>query len=61
MEASGDFFLLDDPETMIFSRLKGTLFTRDDLEKAIYNTEPEKAIAGLDRAALLHILTEKLL
>ncbi len=61
MEASGDFFLLDDPETMIFSRLRGTLCNREDLEKAINDTEPEKAIAGLDRATLLNILTEKLL
>jgi len=59
IEASGDYFLLDDPELMIFSRLKGVPFKPDALDNAIKNIEPEKAIAGLDRATLLHILTEK--
>lgn len=58
MEASGDFFLLDDPGRHIFDCLKGVPFENMALSQAIDNTEPEKAVAGLDRAKLLHILTE---
>ncbi len=58
MEASGDFFLLDDPDRIIFSRLKGIVPDTGAIAEALADTEPEKAIAGLDRTTLLHILTE---
>lgn len=57
-EASGDFFLLDDPGRTIFSALKGVEFTPGALREALRHTDPAKTIAGLDRDKLLAILTQ---
>lgn len=52
----GDFFLLEDPEQTIFSRLKGILFERSYAENALKNLQVEKSIANLSNSKLLDLL-----
>ncbi|MBD5356758.1 MAG: lipoyltransferase [Bacteroides sp.] len=56
IEASGDFFLIGDPEELIFRHLKGSPLTGEEILKALSNAEPQKAISGLDKESLTELL-----
>lgn len=58
MEVSGDFFLVGDTEEFIFRHFEGRHFDAASLAEAAEEAEPDKAVAGLYRTGLLHILTE---
>ena len=53
---AGDFFIIGDLDSMLFSKLKGVEYSRTAIEKALTGVEPREIIMNLEKEELINLL-----
>ena len=53
---AGDFFIIGDLDSMLFSKLKGVEYSRTAIKKALTGVEPREIIMNLEKEELINLL-----
>lgn len=56
IDITGDFFLLSDLDSALLDRLRGVRYTRDDITRALADTDTSQIIAGLSTLQFIDLI-----